>query len=105
MRGIWGCLALLVAMTGLACQGKAKRLTRQPQVQIYELPSPELKQFDLPPTYPDDRKPFQPSGKKDMPAAMPAGGGMRGPGAGGPGAGGPGGGGFNGGGGGGGAPY
>lgn len=81
MRGIWGIVALMLAIMGLACHGKPKRTMKQPDVQSWDLP-PDEKQFRVPPVYPEEKLP-DPTQKKDTQAPM---GGMKGGGPGGGGA-------------------
>lgn len=81
MRGTWGVLGLLCLVTGLACHDKPKRILKQPDVQMYDLPPPD--QLDKPPTYPEEKRPeLQPKPKDDSTQPL---GGMKGGGGGPPG--------------------
>ncbi len=55
MRRTWSAALLLVALTGLACASKPKRVLREPAEQYYGLPDMANKTFSDPPTYPDSK--------------------------------------------------
>jgi hypothetical protein len=71
MRGTWGVLLLLLAITALACNGKSSRVMREPSVQMYGLPPMDAKVYNEPVTYPEDKL-AMPSQKKGV--NMPPGG-------------------------------
>jgi hypothetical protein len=89
MRGTWLGVVLTLLLTACGCLDKPKRVIRQPQPQLYDLPPTDMEQFSKPPTYPEEKR-VTPEPKKDNTPpmnGMRGGGGMPGPGMGGGGAG------------------
>jgi hypothetical protein len=92
MRGTWALVVLILAGAGAGCHDKPRRLLRQPDVQIYDLPPSDERKFSEPPTYPEEKRaPLQPGKDNSQQPGLRlpggGGGGMGGPGMGGPGGG------------------
>ena len=70
MRGSWSIVALVLAVSGVACHHPPKRIMRPPSEQVYNLPDAKDEKCNNPPEYPKDAvaPPGQP--KNTTPAIM-----------------------------------
>lgn len=74
MRRLWCVIALSLSVAGLGCHDKPRRILRQPEKQIYDLPPHDDPKFSEPPKYPEEKR-FGPRQKKEP---GPPGGGLGG---------------------------
>ncbi len=55
MRGTCGVVALMLAITGVACSAKPKHVLTRPETQEWDL-APDVQKYSDPPTYPAQEK-------------------------------------------------